>query len=212
MNADLVIAGGFREAAEFRAQESLPSRSIVAHRDGLSGRRPTRIHLLPDFFNKRDLPAWRAALRKLLRVSPKTQILVWNYGATGFTHVSDVRVDGLGAFMVAAADSTRPVPLPRVEKVDAVPDTELDGQIPIEEAIIASENEKRGGKDGAGDTTAPPTPAPEAAAVLDEPVTPADPFFEEPAPAKPPTKPRKPRKPKTEPEPASSDEDGFGEF
>lgn len=199
MNADLVIAGGFREAAEFRAQESLPSRSIVAHRDGLSGRRPTRIHLLPDFFKKRDLPAWRAALRKMLRVSPKTQILVWEYGTTGFTHVSDVRLDGLAHFVLRDPGSTRPVPLPRVEKVDAVPDSELAGQIPIEEAIIAAESEK-GGKDGAEVPVTPEgvsTPEPEVTQPATAPPTPA--------------RKKSSAKPKAK-KPAPADDDGFGDF
>lgn len=188
MSADLVIAGSFREASEFRVQESLPGRGIVRSRESLTGRRPARVHLLPEFFKRRDIPAWRASLRTLLRTSPKTQILVWDYSSAGFAHVNDVRVDSLAQFIVRDADSTKPEPLPRVEKVDPVPDTEVPGQIPIEEAITASE--------ASGDPSAAPAPPAPAG---------------DPSPEAAPKPAPKSRKAKTA-KPAPADDDPFGDF
>lgn len=185
MSADLVIAGNFREAAEFRAQESLSGRDIVRSRESLTGRRPARIHLLPEFFKRRDVPAWRSQLRSLLRSSPKTQILVWDYGNSGFAHVSDVRVDNLAQFIVRDAGSTKPEPLPRVEKVDPVPDTEVPGQIPIEEAITATETDNAEGQSASSHTESAPETEQESTDI---------------PPAKPAAKPRKPKAAKPKPE------------
>ena len=52
---DVIIVGGsFAEVRAFRAQEALPSRCHVPTREMLKGHRPSKIHLLPDFFHRRD--------------------------------------------------------------------------------------------------------------------------------------------------------------
>lgn len=161
---ELVLVGSFREGAEFRAQENIPVSAVVRTRDAIGGRRPHRVHLLPEFFGRRDLPAWRATLRTLLRNSPRTQVLVWEYGSAGFVHTHDVRIDMISStFVPLEKDSTRPEPRPKVVKVDPVPDTEVPGQISLEE-VLAS-------------TIAEPIPVPRAMAIVplpDDTEVPAD--------------------------------------
>lgn len=136
---ELVLVGSFREGAEFRAQENIPVSAVVRTRDAIGGRRPHRVHLLPEFFGRRDLPAWRATLRTLLRNSPRTQVLVWEYGSAGFVHTHDVRIDMISStFVPLEKDSTRPEPRPKVVKVDPVPDTEVPGQISLEEVLAST--------------------------------------------------------------------------
>jgi len=110
---EMVIAGSPREAAEFRAQEDMPASSIARSRDRLLGARPLKVHILPEFHRRRDVPAWRAQLRTMLRRSPKTQILIWEYGEAGFVHVRDARLDNLARFVFLDAGTTVPEPLKR---------------------------------------------------------------------------------------------------
>lgn len=157
---EMVIAGSPHEAAEFRAQEDLPPSSIARSRDRLLGARPLKVHILPEFHRRRDIPAWRAQLRTMLRRSPKTQILIWEYGEAGFVHVRDARLDNLARFVFLDAGTTVPEPLKREP---ANPTTEEPTGEPVEDKPPAATGVPKGvpapeSSDADGDANAPVEP------------------------------------------------------
>lgn len=125
----LVLSGSYTETSRFASQHKLGYgvRHIVSA-EGLAGRRPTSIHILPSYYDRRDIHATNAALKKLRR---------------RVAHITPIEYDQIdGVWVVkgtAPLDSSGtssslevvPAPAPDESK-DAVP-----GQIPIEEVIRA---------------------------------------------------------------------------
>lgn len=122
----LVLSGSYTETSRFASQHKLGYgvRHIVSA-EGLAGRRPTSIHILPSYYDRRDIHATNAALKKLRR------------RVAHITPIEYDRIDGVWVVKGAVAESVQesetpaetPAPVPDESK-DAVP-----GQIPIEEAI-----------------------------------------------------------------------------
>ena len=176
-----IIAGSPREASEFRAQEGLKASAMVWSRRGLTGSRPAKVHVLPEFFRRRDIPAWRAELRSLLRNSPKTQILIWAYGDAGFVHDRDARMDPRGNFQFMEAGATAPVPRERKDPNPAAAPSTGDaataepGAVPGETADPAGGPSKAQAPDQGAATPESPAAAPDEGGSPDAPDPQSDP-------------------------------------
>lgn len=121
----LVLSGSYTETSRFASQHKLGYgvRHIVSA-EGLAGRRPTSIHILPSYYDRRDIHATNAALKKLRR---------------RVAHITPIEYDRIdGVWVVKGSAPTQETSNPLGESPAPVPDESKDavpGQIPIEEAV-----------------------------------------------------------------------------
>lgn len=164
----LVLSGSYTETNRFAQQKNLGYgiRHVVSA-SNLDGRRPTSIHILPSYHERRDIHAVRAAMKHVerrVRHIPVLEYVLEDGVYSTIDELADEFVDpGLPDTPdqeVSVVESADMAPSPTFapdESKDAVP-----GQTGIEEHILAAENE------GLAVPSEPVEVAPEPVATGDE--------------------------------------------